>query len=107
MIKENLKKYHGKQFILVTPPPERKELTTLENAKRAKKLVGWLCSKEFSKGILNVHIFDLFSLLADSNGFLKEEYTRLIPVDSHPNIKANVHIAPIFAQKIVEVVYKT
>ena len=106
-IRDNLRKYPNRQFILVTPPPERKEATTIENAKRAKKLVGWLCSKELSKGIPSIHIFDFFSLLADSNGFLKREYTRLIPVDSHPNIKANIHVAPIFAKKLVEVTSKT
>lgn len=103
IIRDRIKEYPDKQFILVTPPPLRRELTTSEYAQRAIRLVNWLVTKEFSKDIPNIHIFDLFTLLADSNGFLKKEYTRMLPFDSHPNQKANKTIAPIFAEYLVKV----
>ena len=103
-IRNSLKKYHAKQFILVTPPPLRQEATTLRNAKRAKRLVQWLTSRAFTKDTPNIHVFDLFSLLADKSGFLKKKYTRLLPFDSHPNKTANMEVGPYFARKIVEAV---
>lgn len=103
IIQENIKKYPEKQFILVTPPPERKETTSGDNARRAKKLVAWLLSKEFTQGVSNLHIFDFFGVLADENGFLKQEYTRFISRDSHPNKKANETIAPLFAKYLVKI----
>jgi hypothetical protein len=102
IIRDNLKKYPSKQFVILTPPPARKETTNIINSKRAKKLVDWLNSKEFSQDISNIHIFDFYSLLADENGFLKNEYTRLLPWDSHPNRKANKFIAPIFASYLMK-----
>lgn len=100
-IRNNLKKYTTKKFILVTPPPERKETTTARNAIRAKKLVDYLTSKEFVKNVTNFYVFNFFGLLADNNGYLKKEYTRLLPNDSHPNKKANLEISPFFAKYLV------
>lgn len=102
-IKNSVKRFKTKKFILVTPPPLRRELTTIENAKRAKKLVDWLLSKEFLSDTQNLFVFDFFNLLADENGFLKKEYCRLFPRDSHPNKKANMTIAPLFAEYLVKV----
>ncbi len=90
---KSLKKYSEKEFVLVTPPPLREELTTPEYAERAKKLVSWL----LSQGTSNIKVFNLFGELADENGFLKKKYSRLLPWDSHPNNLANQTIAPVFA----------
>lgn len=96
VVASNLKRYPKKQFVFLTSPPMRKEMTNIENAKRAKSLTDWLNS-EFARGVANVHVFDLFGLLSDNNGFLKNEYTRFFPWDSHPNRLANETISPIFA----------
>lgn len=104
IIRDSLKKYPSKQFVILTPPPARKETTNIENSKRTTKLINWLNSKEFSQDIPNIHVFDFYSLLADENGFLKKEYTRLLPWDSHPNKKANKAIAPIFADYLVKMI---
>jgi len=101
IVRDSLKKYPNKQFILLTPPPARKETTNSENAKRAIKLVSWLNSDEFLQGVSNIHIFDFFGLLADGNGMLKKDYERLLPWDSHPNKKANLAVAPVFAKYLV------
>lgn len=104
VIRDNLKKYPDKKFIVFTPPPARKETTNIDQAIRAKKLVGWLNSKEFMGDSKNIHLFDFYSLLADENGYLKKDYTRVLPWDSHPNKKANITAAPIFVKYLVEVV---
>ena len=43
-IKNSLKRFPDKQFILVTPPPARKETTNADQALRARKLVSTLNS---------------------------------------------------------------
>lgn len=103
VIRESIKKYPRKHFVVLTPPPTRKATTNTQNAKRAIKLVNWLNSKAFTNGVTNIYIFDLFTLLADKNGMLKKEYERLVPWDSHPNQKANLAVAPVFAKFLVKV----
>lgn len=100
-IREALEKYPEKQFILFTPPPMRESGTTYENAQRAKKLVAWLSSDNFLKGKTTIRVFNFFDLLADDKGYLKKEYQRLLPWDSHPNQKANREIAPYFVDFLV------
>jgi hypothetical protein len=105
-IKESVSKYPNKKFILLTPPPLRKEVTTSDNAKRAQELANWLNSDQIIKNQGNLFVFDFFQLLSDDYGYLKPEYTPLIWIDSHPNKKANKTIAPIFAKFIVEIANK-
>lgn len=106
VVRDSVKHYKDKQFVLVTPPPARKETTTRENAQRAKQLVNFLTSKEYVAGISNLQVFDFFTLLADSDGFLKPGYCRFWFWDSHPNKQANVVVAPIFAKHLVRAIKK-
>lgn len=101
-IKDCIDKYSTKKFIYITPPPARKNTTNQQNARRAKSLITWLTSKEYNQEPTNLHIFDMFSLLSDNNGYLKKCYERPFPWDSHPNRKANETISPILARYIVE-----
>lgn len=105
VIRDNLKKYPNKKFIVFTPPPARKETTNMGQSTRAKKLVDFLNSKEFMGDSKNIYVFDFYNLLADENGFLKKEYNRLLPWDSHPNKKANRDISPLFAKLLVNISY--
>jgi hypothetical protein len=98
IIRDQVKKYKDNRFILFTPPPLRQELTTEENASRAKQLIQFLNSKDFQSSTNNLFVFDFFSLLADETGYLKKDYTKLLYTDSHPNRKANKEIAPVFAK---------
>lgn len=103
IIRDSVAKYPGKHFVLLTPPPERKETTNPENAKRAKRLVNWLQSNDFLANSANIHVFDLFGQLADGKGYLRQEYTRFFPRDSHPNKKANKAVAPLFATYLASI----
>ena len=104
VIRDSLVKYKDKKFILLTPPPLRKECTKKEYANRAKNLVSYLSSNEFINKTSNLQVFDFFGLLADRNGMLKKEYSRFMSLDSHPNKFANKQIAPIFADYIKDLV---
>jgi len=105
-IRNSLIRFPTKQFILLTPPPARKEITSIQNASRAKKLTAWLQSEDFLQKTPNINIFDLFGKLSDENGFLKSRYIKLIPFDSHPNLKANQEISLILANYINEIANK-
>lgn len=105
-IRDAIKLYPNKKFVFLTPPPARKSTTNFENAKRAKRLVFWLQSDEFKQSTPHIYIFDLFGLLSDNNGYLKKEYERFLPWDSHPNRIANKTIAPLFAEYLVHVAEK-
>jgi hypothetical protein len=104
-IRDSLSQYPTKQFILFTPPPLRQNATTSANAQRAQQLVAWLNSPEFLHGTTNLRVFDFFGLLADTNGFLKKEYQRFLPWDSHPNLQANQTIAPFLATYLSHLLY--
>ncbi len=102
-IRDSVGRYKDKKFVLLTPPPSNKAINTLENAQRAKKLVEWLNSREFIKNVTNLYIFDFFSYLAEENGLLRKDYCRFIPLDSHPNLKANKELGPMFAKYLIKV----
>jgi hypothetical protein len=84
----------------MTPPPSNKFTSNMANAARAKKLIAYLTSPDFVANTKNIYVFDFFNLLADNSGFLKPEYSRFIPFDSHPNKLANETVSPILAKYI-------
>ena len=91
---EEFRKYPDKLYIYVTSPPLVPESTTAENAQRARQFNNWL-KDEFlpdyrrETGLSNLMIFDLFAVLADENGYLKDEFRRDRQADSHPNSDGN------------------
>lgn len=107
-IRKSLKKYEWKLFILMTPPPLRKEMTKPEYAARAHELCSWLSSEEFCEGMHNIAVFDFFHALADKTGpnayMLRRKYCHVIPFDSHPNRRANREVALLFATFLAETV---
>lgn len=96
-IMKSISKYKNK-FIVFTPPPLRYEMTKPEWADNARSLANFI--NEEAKKYLNISSFDFFNLLTDKEGknkdMLKREYCSFIPVDSHPNIRANREIGKIF-----------
>lgn len=86
------------KFIIFTPPPLRAEMTRPEWADNARSLTGFM--NEEAKKYLNISSLDFFNLLADKKGenknMLKREYCNFIPIDSHPNIRANRELGKIF-----------
>lgn len=92
-------------FIVFTAPPLRQEMTSPEESARARDLVTWMKDR---KNIVspNISVFDFFGLLADSEGnnknMLMRRYCTILPFDSHPNIRANREIGPVFTDVIVK-----
>lgn len=80
-------------FVALTPPPLVPNDTDPANASRAREWATYLTSSEFLGSRKNLAVFDFFSLLADADGTLRQEY-RSDEWDSHPNQLANETIGP-------------
>lgn len=92
-------------FVVMTPPPLNPAATNAEAATRARAFAKWLKSDVFLEGHPNVYAFDFFDLLANKDpasldyNRLREEYRE--ENDSHPNMRANETIAPIFVEFVI------
>jgi hypothetical protein len=88
------KKYTDKQLIILTSPPLTPLMTNPNRARRARQLADWLCGTDLGS---NVSVFNFYDLLADPKAnWLRRAYRRKLPVDSHPNSRADQEIAPKF-----------
>jgi hypothetical protein len=103
-IRDVIDQHPDKIFVPWTTPPLVPNETTLENAARARQWSEYLTSDEYLDGHPNIFTFDIFSLLADDDGFLRAEY-RGDEWDSHPNDFANQTIAPIFVDFVDQAVH--
>jgi len=95
-------RYPEKIFIYVTAPPLVPSRTTTENADRARTFNDWV-KAEFvagyrsETGLDNMFVFDLFDVLVDSSGVLKNEYRRT-ERDSHPNARGSLAATDAFLE---------
>jgi hypothetical protein len=102
-LKDEFKKYPDILFVYLTAPPLIPELSTAENAGRAREFNNWLVDKfveayREETGLNNFVIFDLFDCLAGDDNFLKREYQRDIPGDPHPNAKGSLAASEKFIE---------
>ncbi len=107
-MREKMSQYPDKIFIIVTTPPLNPAETNHQEAHRARVLANWLKSDEFLIGQSNIFVYDLFDKLAESNlsspevNMLRQDYRN--GTDSHPNLKANQEIAPVFVDYIINII---
>jgi hypothetical protein len=81
-----------------------KNATTEENAKRMREFVNWLKNEWEQEGD-NIYLWDFYELETEGGLYLKDEYTEN-PNNSHPNKQFAERVAPVFAEKIVELLAK-
>jgi hypothetical protein len=107
-MRDVMDQHRDRIFIIITPPPLNPAETSLEAAARARAFADWLMSDEFLHGHPNVFTFDLFDALAESDpalpdaNMLREPYRT--DTDSHPNLKANEAIGPVFVDFVLKAV---
>ncbi len=102
-MKDEFPKYPDKLFIYMTAPPLVPKLTTEKNAARARQFNQWLFDDflpeyENSTGNANLLIFDLYDALADADNYLKGEFRKESPRDSHPNVDGSKYSAMKFME---------
>jgi hypothetical protein len=98
-IRDVIDEHPDKLFIPFTTPPLVPNATTPENAARARRWSEYLTSDEYLDGHPNIVVFDIFGLLADEDGFLREDY-RVDEWDSHPNDIANGELGAALVERV-------
>lgn len=100
-LKVKMHEFPNTKFIVWTGAALTKAATEEERAKRMRSFVEWV-KNEWNEEGDNIFIWDFYELETDGGLYLKEEYAKS-PNDSHPNKEFAAKVAPIFAQKIIEV----
>jgi hypothetical protein len=102
-IAEVARRYPDKMFIIITTPPLHPEVTTREEAIRAKQIADWLISNEYLGNHRNLLVFDLFSVLADEKTYMLQASFQPDEEggNSHPNPVANMMAAPLLADFVI------
>lgn len=115
-LRELMDQYPDTDFIVWTLVPLHRRDTNRESAARASEFASWVRNEfltEDGRSHPNIHIFDFWSLAAETNpnpsqgevNTLRYDYEQShSDSDSHPNERANRDIGPRFAQFIIDVV---
>ncbi|GAB4457233.1 MAG: hypothetical protein Kow00120_26330 [Anaerolineae bacterium] len=102
-IRDAIDQHPDRLFVPFTTPPLVPNATTPEAAARARRWAEYLTSDEYLEGHPNIAVFDIFDLLADEDGYLREDY-RPDEWDSHPNERANQTVGPLFVAFVDEAI---
>jgi len=101
-LKEKLHSFPDVKFIVWTGAALVEQRTNPENAQRAKAFFEWVVNEWDEKGD-NIYIWDFYKLETEGGLYLKVEYAAA-PDNSHPNETFSQKAAPLFAQRIVNVI---
>ncbi len=74
--------------------------TSPEQAERAKRFFDWVKSTWDEPGD-NIYVFDFFALETDGGRYFLSKYSA---GDSHPNETFAARVAPLFCQRLVDVI---
>lgn len=101
-LKKKMRQFPENRFILWTGAALVKNSTDEQTAKRAQEFFHWVKNQWDEKGD-NIYIWDFHQLETEEGLYLKEEYA-FSPNNSHPNEKFSQRVAPLFCQRIVDVI---
>lgn len=101
-LKEKLQSFPDNKFIVWTGAALVEKNTNPENAQRAKAFFDWVINEWDEEGD-NIFIWDLYKLETEGGLYLKTEYAEADD-NSHPNEAFAQKVAPLFAQRIVDVI---
>ncbi len=100
-LKEKMHSFPDTTFVVWTIPPKAAAATTPEAARRTDEFTEWVRTEWDEPGD-NIFLWDFRALSAD-HGVLKAEYATS-EKDSHPNPQLAAEAAPLFAQRLVDVI---
>lgn len=101
-LKEKLHEFPDTKFILWTNPALTEKETTPENAARASEFQHWVMNEWNQKGD-NIYLFDFYTLETEGGLYIKPEYAAG-ESDSHPNKSFSARVAPLFSQRIADII---
>jgi len=99
-LKKKLREFPKTKFIVWTGAALKKSETDEDSAKRAKAFFEWVRDRWDEQGD-NIYIWDFRELETEGGLYLKDAYAQ---GDSHPNEKFSKKVAPLFCQRVLEVV---
>ena len=98
-----LNEYPNTKFIVWTGAALTQASTTEEQAICAKDFFQWV-KESWDKPNDNIHIWDFFELETGGGIYMNDEYAAS-PNDSHPNTYFAQLVAPLFCQRVIDVIY--
>ncbi len=100
-LKAVMREFADTTFLVWTPPPLVAAATNPTAAALSEEHTGWL-REEWDEPGDNIHLWD-FRAIAAADGYLRPEYAAG-PADSHPNAELAALAAPMFVQRLADVV---
>ncbi len=101
-LKEKLNRFPNNKFLLWTGAANVEAQTTQENAARTRLFFDWVKNEWDTDGD-NIFLWDFFELETEGGLYLAEKYARHSN-DSHPDEKFGAQVAPLFCQRIVDII---
>ncbi len=101
-IKAEIHQFPNTKFILWTGATLVKNGTTPENAERARLFFDWVIN-EWDEENDNLFLWDFYQLQTEGGNYFKDEYA-VSPNDSHPNPEFAAKVAPLFCQRIIDII---
>lgn len=103
-LKEKIYQFPDTKFIVWTGAAQVESQNSIENARRAREFFNWV-KDEWDGTNDNIYLWDFFELETEGGLFLIPEYAASVD-DSHPNAAFANSVAPLFCERIVDVIKK-
>ena len=101
-LKNKLHEFPDTKFIVWTGAALTERSTSPEKAKRTREFFDWV-KKEWDEPGDNIFIWDFYELETEGGLYLKEKYA-VSSTNSHPNKKLSELAAPLFFQRVIDVI---
>ena len=101
-LKEKLRQFPDTKFILWTGAALVKDKTNEKDAVRAKEFFTWVVNEWDEKGD-NIFLWDFRALETEGGLYLPEKFS-VASDNSHPNKRFAAYAAPLFFQRIIDVI---
>ncbi len=101
-LKEKMHEFPDTKFLVWTGAANVKKKTKAEYAERAEAFFDWVRTEWDTPGD-NIHLWDFYELETEGGLYLKDEFARN-PGNSHPNPGFTSKVAPLFCQRIVDII---
>jgi len=101
-LKEKMKQFPETKFILWTGAALVKSATNDHDALRAKEFFDWVVNEWDEKGD-NIFIWDFRKLETEGGLYLSDKFA-IASNNSHPNKEFAAYVAPLFFQRIIDVI---
>lgn len=101
-LKAKMHAFPNNLFIVWTGAAQVQNNTDAAMASRARTFFDWV-KNEWDDAGDNIYIWDFYELETEGGLYLRDEYAA-DPYDSHPNSTFSQTVAPLFCQRIVDVI---